>query len=227
MKIGVLLSGCGVYDGSEIQEAVLSMLAIQEAGHEYICISVDEKQYHVINHTNGDEMKESRNMLVESARIARGDIHEISTVNPSDIDAVIMPGGFGAAKNFSTWAFAGPDSEILPKVKLFLVNMVNVGKPICALCVSPVVLAKALEGSAIHPTLTLGSKNEPSPYDIGGFHAGIEKVGAKSTSKGIQEISIDTENKIVSAPCYMFDTDILSVRNNIKMALDATLVLCG
>ncbi|NOQ72553.1 MAG: isoprenoid biosynthesis glyoxalase ElbB [Crocinitomix sp.] len=227
MKIGVLLSGCGVYDGSEIQEAVLTMLAIQEAGHEYICISVDEKQHHVINHTNGDEMDESRNMLVESARIARGDIHEISTVSPADIDAVVMPGGFGAAKNFSTWAFAGPESEILPQVKLFLVNMANVGKPICALCVSPVVLAKALEGSAIHPTLTLGSSNEPSHYDIDGFHAGIEKVGAKSTAKGIKEISIDRENKIVSAPCYMFETDILSVRNNIKMALDATLVLCG
>ncbi|MFT5820252.1 MAG: enhancing lycopene biosynthesis protein 2 [Crocinitomix sp.] len=227
MKIGVLLSGCGVYDGSEIQEAVLTLLAIEEAGHEYICISVDEKQHHVVNHTNGDEMSESRNMLIESARIARGDIHEISTISPADIDAVVMPGGFGAAKNFSTWAFAGPDSEILPQVKLFLVNMANVGKPICALCVSPVVLAKALEGSAIHPTLTLGSSNEPSPYDIDGFHAGIEKVGATSVVKGIKEISIDRENKIVSAPCYMFDTDILSVRNNIKMALEATLVLCG
>ncbi len=227
MKIGVLLSGCGVYDGSEIQEAVLTMLAIQEAGHEYICISVDEKQHHVINHTNGEEMKESRNMLTESGRIARGDIHEIGTVNPSDIDAVVMPGGFGAAKNFSNWAFAGPDGDILPQVKLFLVNMVNVGKPICALCVSPVVLAKALEGSAIHPTLTLGSNNEPSPYDIDGFHAGIEKVGATSIAKGIKEISIDRENSIVSAPCYMFDTDILSVRNNIKMAVEATLLLCN
>ncbi|MDG1913705.1 MAG: isoprenoid biosynthesis glyoxalase ElbB [Crocinitomix sp.] len=227
MKIGVLLSGCGVYDGSEIQEAVLTMLAIKDAGHEYICISVDEKQHHVVDHTSGDEMKETRNMLVESARIARGDIQEIGSVHPANIDAVVMPGGFGAAKNFSTWAFAGPDGEILPKVKLFLVNMVNAGKPICALCVSPVVVAKALEGSAIHPTLTLGSNNEPSPYDIDGFHAGIEKVGATSTAKGIKEISIDRENLIVSAPCYMFDTDILAVRNNIKMALEATLVLCS
>lgn len=227
MKIGVLLSGCGVYDGSEIQEAVLTMLAIKEAGHDYICISVDEKQHHVVNHTNGDEMNESRNMLVESSRIARGDIHEIGSVHPADLDAVVMPGGFGAAKNFSTWAFAGPDSDISPKVKLFLVNMINVGKPICALCVSPVVLAKALEGSAIHPTLTLGSVNESSPYDINDFHVGIEKVGAKSVSKGIEEISIDRENLIVSAPCYMLDTDILSVRNNIKMALEATLELCN
>ena len=123
MKIGILLSGCGVYDGSEIQEAVLAMLAVKEAGHDYMCISVDAKQHHVINHTNGEEMEEERNMLIESARIARGDIREIQTVNPADIDAVIMPGGFGAAKNFSTWAFNGPDSEILPQVKLFLVNI--------------------------------------------------------------------------------------------------------
>jgi enhancing lycopene biosynthesis protein 2 len=100
MKIGVLLSGCGVYDGTEIQEAVLSMLAIKEAGHEYVCISVNEDQHHVINHTNGEEMQESRNMMFESARITRGDIQEIGLVSPADIDAVVMPGGFGAAKNF-------------------------------------------------------------------------------------------------------------------------------
>ncbi len=225
MKIGVLLSGCGVYDGTEIQEAVLSMLAIKEAGHEYVCISVNEDQHHVINHTNGEEMQESRNMMVESARIARGDIQEIGLVSPADIDAVVMPGGFGAAKNFSSWAFNGPDSEIKPGVKLFLVNMVNVGKPVCALCVSPVVLAKALEGSTVSPSLTLGTSAEASPYDIKGFHAGIEQVGAKSHETGITEVHIDRENRIVSAPCYMQDTDILAVRSNIKAAVQATLEL--
>lgn len=226
MKIGILLSGCGVYDGSEIQEAVLAMLAVKEAGHDYVCISIDAKQHHVINHTSGEEMNEERNMLVESARIARGDIKEIQSVSPADIDAVIMPGGFGAAKNFSTWAFSGPDSEILPEVKLFLVNMANVGKPICALCVSPVVVAKALEGSAIHPTLTLGTDKEASPYDIPGFHAGIESVGATSAVKGIAEVSVDKENRIVSAPCYMLEADIFQIYSNIKQAVAATLELC-
>ncbi|MGB1104491.1 MAG: isoprenoid biosynthesis glyoxalase ElbB [Crocinitomicaceae bacterium] len=226
MKIGVLLSGCGVYDGTEIQEAVLAMLAIKEADHEYICISVDAEQHHVINHTSGEEMNESRNMLVESARIARGDIHEMSTIAPADIDAVVMPGGFGAAKNFSSWAFNGPESDIKPAVKLFLVNMINVGKPVCALCVSPVVLAKALEGSSITASMTLGSSAEPSPYDIKGFHAGIEKVGAKSEEAGIKEVHIDRENRIVSAPCYMQDADILEVRINIQLAIKATIDLC-
>lgn len=226
MKIGILLSGCGVYDGSEIQEAVLAMLAVKEAGHEYVCISVDAPQHHVINHLTGEEMAESRNMMVESARIARGDLKAIGTVHPADIDAVILPGGFGAAKNFTKWAFEGPDAEILPEVKLFLVNMTNVGKPICALCVSPVVVAKAMEGSSIHPQLTLGTSHEKSPYDIEAFHQGIEKTGAEFAEKGILELNIDKVNRIVSAPCYMLDTDILAVRNNIKAAVEATIALC-
>lgn len=226
MKIGILLSGCGVYDGSEIQEAVLAMLAVKEAGHDYVCISVDKPQHHVINHLTGEAMPEERNMMIESARIARGAVQSIRDVHPADIDAVILPGGFGAAKNFTTWAFKGPEADILPEVKLFLVNMSNVGKPICALCVSPVVVAKALEGSAIHPSLTLGTQAEKSPYDIAAFSAGLRKTGAEVYEKGILELNIDTENRIVSAPCYMLETDILAVRNNIKAAVEATLVLC-
>ena len=156
-KIGILLSGCGVYDGSEIQEAVLTMLAIQEAGHEYVCIAPNKDQHHVINHTSGEEMNESRNILVESARIARGNVIDLNDITPADIDALVLPGGFGAAKNLTTWAFNGPESEILPEAKLLLVNMVNVGKPIVALCVSPTVVAKAFEGSSVNPKLTLGS----------------------------------------------------------------------
>ena len=143
MKIGVLLSGCGVYDGAEIQEAVLTLLSIEEMGAEAVCISVNENQHHVVNHVTGEEMEESRNMLIESARIARGNITDILEIDPVDIDALVIPGGFGSAKNFTTWAFSGPDGTILPSVKLLLVNMVNIGKPIAALCVSPVVVSKA------------------------------------------------------------------------------------
>jgi len=226
MKIGILLSGCGVYDGSEIQEAVLAMLAVKEAGHEYVCISVDQSQHHVVNHLTGEEMPEQRNMMVESARIARGEVLAIGNVHPADIDAVILPGGFGAAKNFTKWAFEGPDTTILPEVKLFLVNMSNVGKPICALCVSPVVVAKALEGSAINPSLTLGTGAEQSPYDIKAFHDGLLKTGATYQERGIRELSIDAENRIISAPCYMLEADILAVRNNIKIAVNATIEMC-
>src|SRR5687767_7814546 len=127
MKIGILLSGCGVYDGAEIQETVLAMLAIKESGHDYVCISIDKPQHHVVNHLNGTEMSESRNMLTEAARIARGDVKDIMKVDPADIDALVIPGGFGSAKNFTKWAFSGPDGEILPEVKLFIVNLINVG----------------------------------------------------------------------------------------------------
>jgi len=225
MKIGILLSGCGVNDGSEIQEAVLTMLAIKEAGHDYQCISVDKNQHHVTNHVTGKEMKESRNMLVESARIARGDIKNINEIDGFDIDGLVIPGGFGSAINFTTWGLSGPDSEILPEVKLFLVNLINVGKPICALCVSPVVVAKALEGSDIHPSLTLGTDKEKSPYDINSFHSGIEKTGAIAETKSIREITIDKKNRIVSAPCYMMDATIVEIRDNIKQAVEAMISL--
>jgi enhancing lycopene biosynthesis protein 2 len=221
MKIGVLLSGCGVYDGVEIQEAVLTLLAIEEIGAEAICISVDENQYHVVNHITGDEMHESRNMMIEAARISRGNIHEISTISPADIDALVIPGGFGSAKNFTKWAFSGPEGEINSKVKLLIVNMVNVGKPIVALCVSPIVVAKALENSSIHAKMTIGSDQEKSPYDINAFSQGMESIGIRSEMKTIREILIDTENKIITAPCYMMDASILEVRDNISKAFEA------
>jgi enhancing lycopene biosynthesis protein 2 len=225
MKIGVLLSGCGVYDGAEIQESVLSMLAVQEVGADYQCISVNKDQHNVINHLTGDDMKESRNMMTESARIGRGDVTEISEINPANIDALIIPGGFGSAKNFSDWAFNGPDGTILPEVKLLLVNLVNAGKPIAALCVSPVLIAKALEGSGITPNLTLGNSKNKSPYEIDDFHAGVKKTGALTQEKTLREVLVDTENKIVTAPCYMMDANILDIRKNIKLAVEELIKL--
>jgi enhancing lycopene biosynthesis protein 2 len=226
MKIGILLSGCGVYDGSEIQEAVLAMLAVAENGAEYICIGVNTNQHHVINHSTGEEMKETRNMLVEAARIARGNIVSIDQISPADIDGLVIPGGFGNAKNLTKWAFEGPDGTILPEVKLLLVNLINVGKPIAALCVSPVVVAKALEGSSIHPYLTLGTTKEESPYDISAFSQGLEKTGAHAVEKNIREINIDRENRIITAPCYMMNATLPEIRKNIQQAIDELINLC-
>ena len=225
MKIGVLLSGCGVYDGAEIQEAVFTLLAIQEVGAEAVCISVNKNQHHVINHLTGEEMNESRNMLVESARIARGNVVDIAEVTPADIDGLVIPGGFGSAKNFTTWAFSGPEGDILPEVKLLLVNLVNIGRPIAALCVSPVVIAKAFEHSEIHPFMTIGSSSEASPYDIDDFTNGLASTGVKTTMKTKSEINIDRENKIITAPCYMMETDLVTLKNNIKDAVGALVEL--
>ena len=226
MKIGVLLSGCGVFDGAEIQESVLAMLSIKEEGAEYICISVDQEQHHVIDHTKGEEMSEKRNMLVEAARIARGDVRNINDISPSDLDGLLIPGGFGSAKNFTKWAFQGPDGEILPEVKLLLVNMVNVGKPIAALCVSPVVVAKAFQGSSIKPIMTIGTNEDKSEYDINGFAQGLEATGAKAEMKNIDAISYDEAHKIITAPCYMMDTDILGIRQSTKLAVKKLIEVC-
>lgn len=220
MKIGVLLSGCGVYDGSEIQEAVFTLLAIDENQAEAICFAPDIEQHHVINHRTGEEMDEIRNVLTESARIARGNIGSLAGVNSDDIDALVIPGGFGAAKNLTKWAFEGPDGEILPDVKRIINEMVANGKPVAGLCMGPTVIAKALESSGVKVTLTVGTTEAPSPYEIGEISAGMEKAGATAVMKTIEEIEVDHDNLIVSAPCYMMDATVTQIRNNIKDAID-------
>jgi enhancing lycopene biosynthesis protein 2 len=219
-KIGVLLSGCGVYDGSEIQEVVLSLLEIDKMGAEAVCIALNEDQYHTINHLSGEEMPEKRNMMIESARISRGNIYEISTVKPADLDALVLPGGFGNAKNFTNWAFEGASGTIHPAIKLLLVNMVNIGRPIIALCVSPIVVAKALEGSSLHPNLTIGSTEQASPYSIEDFSTGIKQTGATTHMRTTREIEFDTNLNIISAPCYMQEVSINTIHENIQLAFE-------
>ncbi len=225
MKIGVLLSGCGVYDGAEIQETVLTLLALDEAGAEAVCLAVNKNQHHVINHLSGEEMPESRNMIVEAARIARGAVHDLSTFDVSNLGALVIPGGFGSAKNFSTWAFDGPNGSILPEIKKIIQQFISDKKPIAALCVSPVLMALALGDSELHPTMTLGSNLEKSPYDIQAFTAGMEQKGVSSEMKTIREISVDEKLKIISAPCYMMEASIVEIRNNISQAIKALIQL--
>jgi enhancing lycopene biosynthesis protein 2 len=219
MKIGVLLSGAGVYDGAEIHEAVLTLLEIESLGYEAVCIGVDAPQHHVVNHLNGQEQAQTRNMLEEAARIARGQIREIRTVVPADLDALVIPGGFGSAKNLSSWAFEGPNGQIRPDVKLLLVNMYNVGKPIVALCVSPVLLALAFEDMAIGQQLTIGSTSAPSPYNISDFQEGLQAKGAQTPDCSIQEICIDVPNRIITAPCYMLEASLPALQQNIRQAM--------
>jgi enhancing lycopene biosynthesis protein 2 len=225
MKIGVLLSGNGVFDGSEIQEAVFSLLAIDENNADAVCFAPNIDQHHVLNHITGDEMNESRNVLVESARIARGNIQDLKEISSDDIDALVLPGGFGAAKNLTKWAFEGPDGEIQPDVKRIILEMVHHRKPVCGLCMGPTVIAKALEGSGVKANLTVGTTEAPSPYEIDAISAGMEKTGANAVMKEVTEIMVDESNKIVTAPCYMMEATISQIRNNVKMAIDKTIQL--
>jgi len=225
MKIGVIFSGSGVFDGTEIQEGVFTLLSIKKVGADAVCFAPDIDQHHVINHISGEEMNESRNVLVESARIARGDIHSLNDFNVSELDALVIPGGFGAAKNLTKWAFSGPEGEINKLVKNAILDMIKQNKPIAGLCMGPTVIAKALEGTKMEATLTVGSTAAASPYEIDAISAGMEKAGSKAVMKTIDEISVDKENKIVTAPCYMMEADILEVRNNVQKAIDALVKL--
>lgn len=220
MKIGVLLAGCGVYDGSEIHEAVFTLLAIEENGAEALCIAPNIDQHHVINHLNGEVQNENRNVLVESARIARGNVIALNKLNINTLDALVIPGGFGAAKNLNKWAISGPDGSIEPEVEKLIQDLLSAKKPIAGLCMGPTVIAKALEKTGKHAQLTVGSTAEASPYDIAGISTGMEKTGAIAAMKTIREIEIDRSLGIVTAPCYMMEASISEVRKNIKQAVD-------
>jgi enhancing lycopene biosynthesis protein 2 len=224
-KVGVILSGCGVYDGSEIQEAVFTLLAIAQNKGQALCFAPDIDQHHVVNHLNGNEMTETRNTLVEAARIARGEIRSLDKFNANELDALVIPGGFGAAKNLTKWAFNGPDGEINAQVKNTIIQMHNQQKPICGLCMGPTVIAKALEktNAAIH--VSVGTDKEKSPYDIAAISGGINATGAIAEMKTVREVCIDTKNKIITAPCYMMEASIVEVKQNIDEAISTVFKL--
>lgn len=222
-KIAVILSGCGVFDGTEIHEAVLTLLEIKRQGADYFCFAPDKDQMHVINHTNGEEMSESRNILVESARIARGEIRPLSELEVADFDGIMLPGGFGAAKNLTSWALKGPEGEIDPEVKRVLREAVASLTPVALICMSPVIMAKALEGSGQSVQLTVGNTEDSSPYEIAAISQGMESLGAKATMCPLTEVVVDEEHKIVTSPAYMMDIDISQlaegVANTVKQLL--------
>jgi enhancing lycopene biosynthesis protein 2 len=224
-KIAVILSGCGVYDGSEIHEAVLTLLEIKKQGADYFCFAPDKDQLHVINHTNGEEMSESRNILVESARIARGEIKPLSQLNVSDFDGLMLPGGFGAAKNLTTWALSGPKGDIDPEVKRVLSESVTSATPVALICMSPVIMAKALEGTDVSALLTVGNTEDPSLYEIGAISGGMESLGARARMCGLTETIVDREHKIVTSPAYMMDVDISQVAEGIANTVKELLTL--
>jgi len=217
MKASVILSGCGVYDGSEIQESVLALLALQQQGFDCRFWAPDILQFHVVNHLNGQEMPESRRVLVESARIARGQVDDLAQFSPEMADLLLIPGGFGAAKNLSDWAVQGPSGYINPEVSKAIRSMYTAGKPIVALCMAPVLLAHAL--GQYRPKLSLGQAGGGSPFDITGIHAGVESLGAISSEVPLGGIWVDETNKLVCAPCYMMHASLVEVHDAIQKAV--------
>ena len=198
-KFAVILSGCGVFDGAEIHEAVLTLLAIDKAGAAYQCFAPDVAQHHVVNHITGKEMPEKRNVLTESARIARGNCKPLSAFNEADFDALIFPGGFGAAKNLCDWAMRGDLCTVNPGVESAITSMSEAGKPIGAMCIAPVILARLFKGTV----LTTG--DDPASKSF------IEKMGNNYAVTVHGEVVADRERKLFSTPCYMLDASISQI----------------
>ncbi|RLB71171.1 MAG: isoprenoid biosynthesis protein ElbB [Deltaproteobacteria bacterium] len=204
-KIGVLLSGCGVNDGSEIHEAVLAMLALDRLGVERLCMAPNIEQRDVVNHLSGAAVSEPRNVLVESGRIARGEISDLAEVAVSDIEAVILPGGFGAAKNLCDFAVAGDLTEVQPEVLRFLQEMHKAKKPIGAICIAPAVLARSL--GAFQPELTIG--NDLATAQI------LESFGARHRECPVDDIVVDQRNRLVTTPAYMLGPGLKDIAQGI------------
>lgn len=212
-NIAVVLSGCGVFDGAEIHESVLSLLALDRQGANYQCFAPDMDQFHVINHISGDEMDETRNVLVEAARIARGQIRPLSEFDTTAFDALLLPGGFGAAKNLSNLAIAGSECVVNADLQQAVTAMVEANKPIGALCISPAVIARILPGARV----TIG--------EDAGTAGAIEAMGGVHQKTTHAEVVIDQRLKLVTSPCYMLDASISQIAEGAENTVRALLEL--
>jgi enhancing lycopene biosynthesis protein 2 len=214
-KIGVVLSGCGVYDGSEIHEAVFTLLAIDKNGAEAVCMAPD-LALDEVNHVTGEATGAKRNVLVESARIARGKIRNIGEVKAADLDAVIFPGGFGAAKNLCNFAMKGAEATIHPEVARLLREMAAAKKPIGAICIAPALVAATL-GMEYKPKVTIGTD--------AGTAAAIQQTGSEHVQCPVTEFVVDTANKIVTTPAYMLAERISEAAEGIEKTVKAVIGL--
>ena len=195
-KVGVVLSGCGHQDGSEIHEAVFTLHALEKAEAEAIIMAPDMDQFHVINHLNGNEdLSESRNILVESARIARGKVVDVASVSGHQLDALIFPGGTGMAKNIFDYSMAGINCTVISDVQRLVVEILEGDKPLGAICIAPVMVAKVLEFLGRAGTVTGGFNDE--------INNDIKAMGINTIEVGAEEIVVDKENKIVTTPAYV------------------------
>ena len=213
-RIGVILSGCGVYDGAEIHESVIILLALDRAGADIIMMAPDRDQMHVINHLTGEPVEgERRNVLVESARIARGNIRNIDSVKVDELDALVMPGGFGAAKNLCDFAVKGADCQVDAEVARLIREMHGAGKPVAAMCIAPAAVMKALVDAGVKPTVTIGSDPDTA--------AALEAMGGSHEAQDVRGVTVDIENKIISTPAYMLGQSISEVADGIENTIGA------
>ncbi len=214
-KVAVVLSGCGVFDGSEIYESVITLLRLDQQGAEVSCLAPDMEQMHVVNHLSGEVAQgESRNVLVEAARLARGNISDLAAASAGDFDALIVPGGFGAAKNLSDFAVKGADLSVNPVFLDFAQAVHRQGKPLGLICIAPAMAAKICGAGT---ECTIGSDAETA--------AAIEASGGVHKPCAVGEIHIDRERRLVTTPAYMLAGRIGEAAAGINKLVDAVLEL--
>lgn len=208
-KVAVILAGCGYLDGAEVHEATCTLLYLDRNGAEMKYFAPDKPLMHVVDHNSGnEEAGQSRNTLIESARISRGDVEPVSKLDVKQFDALILPGGYGAAKNLCTFAVDGPDCKIDPDVEKVIKQAVENKKVIGALCIAPVVVARALKDTGINPTLTIG--NDKGTMDA------LKALNATPEKAPVTEIVVDEQNRIVTTPAYMLGPTISKVAAGIE-----------
>ncbi|MEH6471637.1 MAG: isoprenoid biosynthesis glyoxalase ElbB [Halopseudomonas sp.] len=216
-QVAVILSGSGVFDGSEIYESVMTLYNIEQQGAQYHCLAPNIEQLHVINHLTGEVATgESRNVLVEAARLARGAVKDLADANPDDYDALIIPGGFGAAKNLSNFAVSGSDCVVNPDVQAFAEAIHQEGKPIGLICIAPAMAPRLLGDGVV---CTIGTDE--------GTAGAIEAMGGKHQNCGVQEIVIDQQRKLVTTPAYMLAGSISEAAAGIGKLVTEVLRLTG
>ncbi|CNI39559.1 isoprenoid biosynthesis protein with amidotransferase-like domain [Yersinia pekkanenii] len=203
-KVAIILSGCGVYDGAEINEVVLTLLALEEHQVSYQCFAPDINMYHTVNHISGSPSQEKRNVLIESARIVRGNAQPISECKVNDFSSLIIPGGFGVAKNLSDFAFNGGDLAINNDVLTILKAFKNAKKPVGYMCIAPVLLPLVYGAGVI---VTIGNDKETI--------AVIESMGGVHHVAGVGDIVVDTVNNVVTTPAYMLANSIIEAKSGI------------
>lgn len=214
-RIAVILSGCGVYDGSEIYESVATLLRLDQRGAHVQCFAPDIAQLHVINHLTGEEMPETRNVLVESARLARGEIKNLSQARAEDFDALIVPGGFGAAKNLSDFASQGANCKVIPEVLTVAKAFAQAGKPVGMMCIAPTMAAQIFGAGVI---CTLGHDDDPAA-------AAAREMGAEHKACEVTDIVEDPTHRLVTTPAYMLAQSISEAASGIYKLVDRVLEL--
>ncbi len=221
-RVAVVLSGCGVMDGSEIHEATIALLCLARSGAEAVCFAPDIPQSDVVNHLcNEPQTGEKRRVLVESARIARGEVAALAELDVDAVDAIVLPGGFGAAKNLCNFASEGADCDVNPDVARVLRAMHQAGKPIGVMCIAPAPAAKVLGAMETDSPVKLTIGNDADTSDA------LRAMGVEHVDCAVDDIVVDSANRVVSTPAYMLADNLAEVEAGVSKLIDAVLEMCG